>query len=1006
MTDTSSVAITNPPTAVPPVTANNSNNISNNDIHNNNNNNNNNNININNNSTPTPSAADGVSSLSLQPEEDEPYTIKCICSFEDDDGSTVYCERCDTWQHIVCYYEKQEVPEIHNCADCEPRFLDARGATERQRRLREQNSGGDRKSKRASAKSSKKKNSKDKDPEQAANALVTRERSASTSHLRDVPPPAKRSKTNHRFSSSVTSLNNNFSHQDRKRSSISIPHIPYYSSDFLHLYDNDQGNVNKETNLFQTITLTKDLMAWAQDPSTIPEDGTGRVARDSFTYLDRLDSSCWPGLTTGTKVDDSVEVLGRHPTWKVLTVDKDVRRDEIVGEVRGKVGYLRDYSLDPANRWQELRHPEPFVFFHPQLPIYIDSREEGTQLRYVRRSCQPNVTLKTFILNQSEYHFCFVANQDIPARSEITATWYLDPQLFGAHGFFKSEGSNDVIPEAAAISLSNVLSRFGGCACESSSCFLAKIDRRRRIPKSETSTRAVSRRSKIKSRSTIQSEGSRASVDASKKQQQQQQQQLHHHHQQQQQAQQQQEDEEDASERFSTNGSVRFQSRSRDFTPAAGSADTSSPQDPFSGELSAREKRKLAAVEKKFEQLEQQPKRRRKDRAPTAELRQRSSSPAKTAKATARPGRLDLSKSRRTSSSSVKTISPKSVEPTSRRVKTSPVLPRKKYVDFAIQVDLDEEDAAAAKAAAVRSFIYKKFVPPDIMRFQGLLKIYEADKKHFEEMRKRQEGATGADTAAARQLELKRDVTLQSLKTPTSSDAPDGTKNQDLNTLMSPPAALANSSLPSIAAHTIPLISKQSSDQQAAYLTSQPLSLPLVSIVETSPSGTGITATPGSSSAISPLAPALPTLVSARISGNAAPLPATTPATAPAPVKKKLTLGDYMSRRGTLSALPTPTTEKTPAQALESLSYGSTGVSELKPLDEEMNPEKSSAGSEDVVMGNTTEEKPPTAIAAGDSSSRQPVPISSNSGTEKQTAILTSASGVAASASASSEPLT
>lgn len=37
-------------------------------------------------------------------EEVEDYTIKCICGFQEDDGNTVYCERCDTWQHTECYY--------------------------------------------------------------------------------------------------------------------------------------------------------------------------------------------------------------------------------------------------------------------------------------------------------------------------------------------------------------------------------------------------------------------------------------------------------------------------------------------------------------------------------------------------------------------------------------------------------------------------------------------------------------------------------------------------------------------------------------------------------------------------------------------------------------------------------------------------------------------------------------------------------------------------------------
>ena len=72
---------------------------------------------------------------------DGEYTIKCICGFKDDDGNTVYCERCDTWQHTECYYlgENGIVPTMdvlssidHFCAECKPRSLDPRGAIERQ----------------------------------------------------------------------------------------------------------------------------------------------------------------------------------------------------------------------------------------------------------------------------------------------------------------------------------------------------------------------------------------------------------------------------------------------------------------------------------------------------------------------------------------------------------------------------------------------------------------------------------------------------------------------------------------------------------------------------------------------------------------------------------------------------------------------------------------------------------------------------------------------------------
>lgn len=45
--------------------------------------------------------------------EDE-GVIKCICGFSEDDGETVLCELCNTWQHIACFYASpNSVPEVH-----------------------------------------------------------------------------------------------------------------------------------------------------------------------------------------------------------------------------------------------------------------------------------------------------------------------------------------------------------------------------------------------------------------------------------------------------------------------------------------------------------------------------------------------------------------------------------------------------------------------------------------------------------------------------------------------------------------------------------------------------------------------------------------------------------------------------------------------------------------------------------------------------------------------------
>jgi hypothetical protein len=70
--------------------------------------------------------------------EDVGSVIRCFCDFNSDDGNTVLCEDCNTWQHIRCYYSEgsDNVPDTHICVICKPRAVKREGAKECQRQAR------------------------------------------------------------------------------------------------------------------------------------------------------------------------------------------------------------------------------------------------------------------------------------------------------------------------------------------------------------------------------------------------------------------------------------------------------------------------------------------------------------------------------------------------------------------------------------------------------------------------------------------------------------------------------------------------------------------------------------------------------------------------------------------------------------------------------------------------------------------------------------------------------
>ncbi|KAI0198958.1 hypothetical protein F4808DRAFT_231971 [Astrocystis sublimbata] len=445
-----------------------------------------------------PPIPNNVYNKTAAPTEEEPYTIKCICDFTDDDGSTIYCDSCDTWQHIQCYYpfNRDEVAREdfnHCCVDCNPRVLDRQQANERQV-LRQAKGTHTEVSERKSTKRPPSKNQKKKarPTDLGLNGHAGPENNTKQSHDAAHTHQHKKSKSVHRPSQSISS-------QAPKRSpsyghKTANPHghppspattpseLPYeteihnYSHGFLELYKEDRDVAIVQTNSFVSLIISNMLSSWLRDGATMRRE-TGWLYTDVFQVLPvNIDS-----LKVTPQVRSKKMLVGSDTMihWEYLSSPQAVDKNVPLIELNGQIGIQKNYCEDPNNRWQELTSPLPFVFFHPMLPLYIDTRKEGSQARFVRRSCKPNATLDTYLSAGPEYHFWLVSDRPIEPNEQITIPWEFKLQNDVARRWLQLLGLSDDVdkqPEydeqetetyqSIGAWVHTILSEYGGCACD------------------------------------------------------------------------------------------------------------------------------------------------------------------------------------------------------------------------------------------------------------------------------------------------------------------------------------------------------------------------------------------------------------------------------------------------------------------------------------------------------------------------------------------------------------
>ena len=439
---------------------------------------------------------------------DDSSEIQCICGFTHDDGFTIACDQCDTWQHGFCVDVAEDaIPEKYECPSCSPRPLDVRRAKEYQSKNLEER---EEKSRRKKPKSNSASNpSRKKDP---SNIAVQNSGPGPPSATNKATGPGKTSvfgaqrKRGSNRTSMTTKSETGAGHPVEPVSGMFIAEVAAPSSNVLIPAMTAVADKNNEpesdTDLEKSIPVyrydfteithdhysSKDVQKFvAQTLLSAPNESITRVTSEELcSKLPVVSVISFPGNSNSFP-------LPQH----VVTVDTACLMGQLVALCKGDIMSKESYTTEPINQYSILKHPKSCVFFHPLHPICIDSRIRGSAARFVRRSCRPNTQLSTMVVDNT-IMFGLFATEPLNPNTVLTITWEwggcppIQRLVDGAEAEqLPSEEFQD------ALSWANTLTaEMGDCACvNKDDCVFTKLRVKREVssPKPSPRTRQGSR---------------------------------------------------------------------------------------------------------------------------------------------------------------------------------------------------------------------------------------------------------------------------------------------------------------------------------------------------------------------------------------------------------------------------------------------------------------------------------------------------------------------------------
>jgi len=426
---------------------------------------------------PTASTSPGIPQLpsnatSTQPLDDAGGEIRCICEYNEDDGYTVCCDKCGTWQHVACMQLEDDIPSNYLCNTCSPRPVEAKRAKELQKQRRRDEKVNRRK--RSATTAHKKKDVHQSSGHHGQNGATVGKTIQGSEKTAIVKLPSPREpqapvapvsrKRNQRVShsagnGSVAGSTSPF--PDRNADAESDTDLDKYRYEFIDI----GAGQNRYTSDAVKDFLSNALRSGRND------EHVKRYSQHDFA------ATPFPKASVRA-VPDPSKSYSELPRW-CYVLEASCSRGKPVALFKGELGFQSEYKEETINQYALWHHPKPHVIFHPALPVYVDARRHGSEARFVRRSCKPNLSIKIMLVDDSSVYVGLFAAESIKSGTELTLGWDWSGLEQSQHlldaGFEFSKVPADEM-KLAALWVDNLLDKMGDCACaDRNECLLAKI---------------------------------------------------------------------------------------------------------------------------------------------------------------------------------------------------------------------------------------------------------------------------------------------------------------------------------------------------------------------------------------------------------------------------------------------------------------------------------------------------------------------------------------------------